>query len=145
MTSYALSIVSEVFLLSKEEWENAITFVPNIPVEQIVSWWLRSPGNNDRTAAFVWSDGGDVHCPGYFVDGEFGVRPAFRIPHLTSEYGVAFGDKVVIGHTICTIIDVDVAFADNIVCIRKFDIKNNSWETSDIKKFINSEEFKELS
>ena len=47
--------------------------------ETIVWWWLRSPGNNDRTAAYVRYDG-SVDGSGSLVYSAGGaVRPAMWI------------------------------------------------------------------
>jgi len=41
-------------------------------------WWLRSPGNSQRTAALVCSHG-DIVTFGIYVNYELGVRPALNL------------------------------------------------------------------
>lgn len=139
--SISLSAADDVFLLSDEEWNRARK-IPGVPaVLPCGRWWLRSPGTSPYYASYVsdlggiWSSGEPVQC----VDG--GVRPAFRIFHLSAK-GYKPGDKITVGNkTVCTVISEDVALADDIVCQHRFDPFNNNWETSKIKAFINSDEF----
>ena len=42
-------------------------------------WWLRSPGDCDFDAAFVYGDDGDVCDSGLIVRHAFGVRPALKL------------------------------------------------------------------
>lgn len=41
-------------------------------------WWLRTPGEDDRSAAVVWA-GGDINNGGSRVSNPVGVRPAFDL------------------------------------------------------------------
>ena len=133
--------VEEVFLLSVEEWNNIVSSVPNIPVELDNFWWLRSPGHTDYCAAYVGGIG-YVDFFGRRVDLEFGVRPAFRISHLS---GFKPGDKITVStKTVCTVICNDTALADSIVCKHRFDPKSNNYNNSEIKAYINFDEFKNM-
>lgn len=133
----------DIFLLSIEEWENAVATVPNIPVEQNGRWWLRSPGIIDNFAAYV-SGYGCVLNIGSTVDRELGVRPAFRISHLSSN-SCKPGDKITVGsQTVCTVISDDCVLADDIVCQHQFDSKDNIWANSELKSYVNSKKFKKL-
>lgn len=141
MNSISLTSLGEVFLLSTEEWEEAIASVPNVPIERNCWWWLRSPYSNSYRSCGVDRGGSadnyaDVGCA------DTGVVPAFRISDLLSKYGVVPGDKVTVGaKTVCTVIADDVVLADNAVCKHRFDPDSNIWETSEIKTFINSKKF----
>lgn len=100
-------------------------------------WWLRSPGRNQYNAARVGSVGG-IFEYGYGVfNFNVGVRPAFKIANLSSE----FGEKVYVGKLLCTVIDKDHVLADECVCEHRFDSEINDWETSELKGFIESEAF----
>lgn len=134
--------VELITLLSREEWEKAVSEVPNIPISTGGWWWLRSPGFYSSSACSV-NNGGYVDR-GYYGNAnctDIGVRPAFYIPHLSSN-GCKPGDKITVGtKTVCTVISDDIALADNIVCKHRFDRSSNDWNASEIKKFINSDEF----
>ena len=138
--SISLSAADDVFLLSAEEWEQAKN-VPNVPIRARDWWWLRSPGTYSNYAASVYF-GGDIDNYGRHVYRRDGcVRPAFRIFHLSAK-GYKPGDKITVENkTVCTVISEDVALADDIVCQHRFDANSNEWETSELKAFINSDEF----
>lgn len=130
--------VTDVFLLSREEWGKAKE-TNGVPEYAYYSWWLRIPGCCKECAAVVANDGW-VDLDGVVVANDKGVRPALRIPTL-SQMGYKPGDKVTINNTVCTVIDKDVVLTDNIVCSYRFDFQNNNWERSDIKGFLNSPRF----
>lgn len=102
-------------------------------------WWLRSPSNYQGYAAGV-TYGGSVE--GYSVSCDsVGVRPAFRINNLK----LLFGEKVYISKTLCTVIGEGLLLSDKIICQHNFDGKfKNDWETSELKRFIESDYFKNL-
>ena len=135
--------ISEVFLLSADEWEVAIAMVPNVPVESDGWWWLRSQGRNSAYAACV-DVGGNVYHRGHSIYYSHNyVRPAFRIPHsISNNYHP--GDKVTVLNTSCTVIASGVALADNIICQHEFDTESNNYNTSKIRSFIISDAFWEL-
>lgn len=136
--------IDDIFLLSEVEWETIAAVVPNVPVEQSSWWWLRSPGNYANDTAGVHHDG-NIFNSGFYVNVSYGcVRPAFHIPHLTSN-GYKPGDKITVGaKTVCTVVFENVALADSIICKHRFDQGSNNWKTSEIKQFINSDEFRLL-
>lgn len=41
-------------------------------------WWLRSPGDNNRNAAYI-SDSNDLHAYGQYAEVAYAVRPALWI------------------------------------------------------------------
>lgn len=65
---------ARVFLLSVEEYERLKTNISNA----ICDWWLRSPGYNILTAAFVY-DSDDLDSLGDYVFDGNGVRPAILL------------------------------------------------------------------
>lgn len=136
--AFNINEVSEVLLLSDKEWRQARN-IPNVPIRARDWWWLRSPGDHSNYATGVSRDGGLFYYGGYVYRPGGCVRPAFRISHLS---GFKPGDKITVGNkTVCTVISEDVALADNIICRHRFDADNNNWETSELKTFINSDEF----
>lgn len=99
-------------------------------------WWLRSPGDEEYLVAYVYCDG-DVDEGGTNNDCDYGtIRPAFVIPNLEKANG-----KIYVGKIPCTKIDKDLALADNYVCYSEFDPVSNNWEESNLKRYIESDEF----
>ena len=135
--SYSVNEISEIALLSIEEWQKTekIESVPRFTGR----WWLRSPCNYARYIYFVYFGGGVGGDYGTY-SADNGVRPAFRIPNLESE----IGSKIFVENTLCTVIDTDYALSDTVICLHRFDKKSNNYETSELKAFINSEEFKKM-
>lgn len=130
---FDINEVDEITLLSIEE-TNSID-------KKILDcgewWWLRSPGYYPLNAAIVYQDG-SIYEFGYYACIDFiNVRPAFKINTLESK----IGESVRIGKTWCTVVNTDLVLADCPICKHEFDSKSNEWETSELKKFINSEEF----
>lgn len=132
---YDINEVDEITLLSTEEAK----LLPKHILTLGDWWWLRSPGCHQERAIYV-SGGGDVSWLGCYVDDYNAVRPAFRIKNLNSKKR----DKIMIGNTWCTVIGVDLALADCSICAHRFDEKSNAWETSELRKLINSDEFKAM-
>lgn len=132
---FGIDEVDEITLLSVEE---AKKVQPQIRACS-EWWWLRSPGLNQYFAAIVDKSGiselGDLVSSGYHT-----IRPVFKINSLESE----IGEKIMVNKTWCTIIDEGLVLADNPICNHRFDEKSNKWETSELKAFINSEEFKSM-
>lgn len=126
--------VSEITLLTIEQAER-------LPKELLSCgewWWLRSPGSNWDAIAGVNCDG-SVDLAG--VDGftNFAcVRPAFFVPDLNPKLGA----KVQIGNHMCTVIEKDLVLADSVVCRDLFGL--TPWDKSYLKKFLGSDEFKEM-
>lgn len=133
--------IKEIVLLSKEEWEEIVATVPNIPIDNNEYWWLRSPAKNYFDAMYVRMDG-SVCDHGAPVNYSYaGVRPALRIP-IPKGYKV--GDKIKVGSTMCTMVAFDLLLVDQGICSHSFDTSNNNYDTSEIKEYINSEEFLEM-
>lgn len=105
-------------------------------------WWLRSPGYESRTAAFVGLSG-DVCVSGVDVNCDYSaVRPALRIlgsllntlPRTKKGYVIYLDTKW-----------IDISDYLGYPCLLKkkcmkeshrFDIKSNNYEESEVKKFI---------
>ena len=104
------------------------------------SWWLRSPGELDFKAAFVFGDGCDIVNKGNYVEGSFGVRPALEINGLELS-NLKIGSSITFGDHSFTIISDKYALCDDIIgeyAFRKdWRAKDaNNYETSDVKKYI---------
>ena len=135
---YELSDIDEVFLLSADEWERAKEIEP-VP-KHTGWWWVRSPGNNTYLAADV-RNVGSVSIRGYYIDDDsVAVRPAFKIRNLITKTG----EKVFVSNTLCTVIDTNAVLSDSGICLHRFDPCTNDYEKSEIKAFINSDEFKRM-
>lgn len=130
--------VSEITLLSEEEWEKAKE-IKSVP-KYASWWWLRSPGYFSNYATDVGYKGNISNYGDCVSDISGSVRPAFRVPNLKSE----IGSKIFVGNTLCTVIDTDYALSDTVVYQHRFDEKSNDYDKSEIKQIINSYEFKEM-
>ena len=114
-------------------------------------WWLRSRGDNDRSAACVYEDGSVIDY-GRDVWHSFGVRPALQLSNL-EESGLQIGDKFtlhssgtskLIGDYNFTVISDKYALCDKIVWRSIFredweaweEKDANNYEASDVKKFV---------
>ena len=144
-TVKAFNCIKEITLLTIEQ-------AKRLPRELLACgewWWLRSPGYIQDYAAYVYIDG-SVYYRGDYVRNVVGcVRPAFVIPGLDSKIydKVHIGgyrytlDGDYIGGCVCTVVDKDLVLADDVVCYHRFDAKSNDWNKSELKAFIESDEF----
>lgn len=141
----SFNCIKEITLLTIEQAER-------LPRELLACgewWWLRSPGSIQYDAAIVATDG-SVYHGGDDVSNDLDcVRPAFVIPGLDSKiydkvhiggYRYTF-DGDYIGGCVCTVVDKDLVLADDVVCYHRFDAKSNDWNKSELKAFIESDEF----
>lgn len=130
--------IEEITLLSIEEYEQYRSVIPSIDEY----WWLRSPGEDSDNAAYIhYYD--VVNKYGAAVDTTgIGVRPALRI-NVSDTSSLQPGNKVQLLFQVWTVLDVKenqiYVLADDIVGRRRFDSKSNSWESSELKKWINSQ------
>jgi len=127
--------IESVGLLSAEEYEKNKTLIPLLRSW----WWLRSPGAYNNNAAYVFADG-DIYPDGYFVYKEAGVRPAFTLCAETASKLMP-GDPVLVGDYTATVISGEKCLLDKCVCKHIFDNESNSWKTSEIKTYLESEDF----
>lgn len=134
---FDISEINEITLLSIEE-------AGKVPVSILACgewWWLRSPGYYQYDATYVYIGGGVYELGDYVYSDNIAVRPAFRINNLESE----IGGKIMVGKTWCTVVDEGLALADCIIGgSHRFDKESNNWETSELKAFIESDEFKAM-
>lgn len=128
--------VDEITLLSVEEAKKI-----HQSIRARGEWcWLRSPGFKQGYAAYIMYGGGVIDVGHNVNYDNYTVRPAFRINNLKSE----IGDRIMIGETWCTVIDEGLILADYSICEHRFDKNSNVWEISELKEFINSDEFKAM-
>ena len=123
--------MDKIFLLSAEEYkkyEDKIPFIRD-------SWWLRSPGDVQANAAFVYDDG-------YLIDLGYGVsydavavRPALSIDNPQAN-NLKIGDRFVEADFPWIVIDEGLAIAEVPIAWRRFDAESNDYETSDIRQFL---------
>lgn len=133
---FDISEIDEITLLSIEEVEK----IPQSIRACGRRWWLRSPGYNQKFVAYVYDDG-DINENGDFIYFDTNtVRPVFKISNLESNIGA----PIRINKTWCTVIDKGLVLADNPICNHRFHEKSNEWESSELKEFINSDEFKAM-
>lgn len=137
--------IDDIFLLNSPQWLNAVSSVPNIPVETDNPWWLSEKGPNDITALRVYTDGTIDEIFGH-IRTLSGIRPCFRLK--ISNGTVVPGDKVTVGNLICTVIKRIVsdeiycdALSDRVVTFRTFGMTNKYFE-SEIYKYIHSDDFR---
>lgn len=134
---FDISEVDEITLLSVEEAKK----IPQ-SIRARGEWcWLRSPGFKQGYAAYIMYGGGVIDVGHNVNYDNYAVRPAFRINNLECE----IGDKIMVGKTWCTVVDEGLALADcTIGDDHRFDKESNDWETSELKAFIESDEFKAM-
>ena len=77
-TPWGEPTADRLFLLSIREAEQLFPDYDSRKVKGSSWWWLRSPGHDAESAAFVHA-AGDVNRHGTSAAGPLGVRPAFRI------------------------------------------------------------------
>lgn len=124
--------IYQVFIFSRDEYEETISKVSNIPIEQKCAWWLRSVDGTKNYAAVhyvdqqgrVCSTGPDIHS--------FAIRPAFRCHNMCTYKP---GDKVTLGTLICTVVDAVTVLCDDIMGHVHFGKSKNYWN-SNIREII---------
>lgn len=128
-----------ITLLSVEEYMAAKAHI--MPINGW--WWLRSPGCNSGSAAYVMSDGG-VNSYGYFVRGAHGVvRPALLIQNLNF-FKLKPGDRILnYAKHGWTVISDTMALCDDGIGKHCFHEdwetqEANDYEKSDVKRFLES-------
>lgn len=103
------------------------------------SWWLCSPGDEDRYAACVFGEDAHIYGDGEYVDMKLGVRPA--IIFKSSELEV--GDKFKAFDYEWTVISSNMALCNDVIGRSCFRIEwqfadANVYEKSDIKKYVDN-------
>lgn len=124
-----------ITLLSLEEYQE---LEPNISLLNRL-WWLRSPGFDDISAAFVIGAYGFFNVIGFIVGLAFGVRPAL----VLESSNLQVGDNFEFGNHTFTVISEKYALCNDSIgdhCFREdWKAKDaNDYEKSDVKKYIES-------
>ncbi len=128
--------IKDITLLSLEHFNDNKTLIPAIQAW----WWLRTKGAYSNKAAYVFIDG-DAYAAGYDVNKDRAdVRPLFYINPQIAEK-LKPGEKVEIGKYTATVMIDRACLLDDCVCKHRFDEKSGSYESSEIKQFLESEEF----
>lgn len=128
--------IKSVSLLSLDSFNDNKTLIPSIQAW----WWLKTKGAYSNKAAYVFIDG-DAYAEGYDVDKDRAdVRPLIYIDPLIAETLKA-GQKVEIGKYTATVMIDRSCLLDECVCKHRFDEKSGNYESSEIKDFIESDEF----
>ncbi|GEM_PF-3870538 len=128
--------IESVSLLSMDEYKKNRDLIPVVKCW----WWINSPGIYKKNAMYIFIDG-EIYTEGYKVDSDrAGIRPVFRLKPEAA-HGLKLGEKVIIGKYSATVLDNDSCLLDDVVCNHRFDIASNNWEKSELKSFIESEEF----
>ena len=122
-----------IFLLSATEYEhykNKIPFIQGL-------WWLRSPGNNFRTAASVFSS----NNANYYSEIEYCsviVRPAIKYSSLRSKItkSSCCNNRIIFMDHPFRIIDPvnEIAIAEVPIALNQFDVESNDYETSCVRR-----------
>lgn len=125
-------------LLTLEQAKNLPQWILNCGY----SWWLRTPdmrpSNNGWEYVYEVFEKSTrnvlaVHC-------NSGVRPAFEIDNLNAD----LYERVKVEEIYCTVIDKNLVLADDVICNCRFDNKSNDWLSSELKKYIESDNFLSL-
>lgn len=119
----------DITLLSIEEYDEMKNNIPKLKCW----WWLRSPGRDLNSAAYV-DYGGSVGHGGLDVDGDGGaIRPALIDDYFTIEM---IGTKLIMLGNTWTVCGKRFAISDNVIGYEKFDSSSNNYETSHIKQWL---------
>ena len=134
--------ITDVTLLTKEQWEEVIATVPNIPIETNWWWWTSSPAVSDNDTSKVWCVGREGEMHRYSVSyGNCGIRPLITVFDLEADPG----EKVTISLSCTgTVVGKKTVLVDKIIAVRRFDENSSSYNNSEIKSFIEAEGLKIL-
>lgn len=138
--------ISDITLLSADEWEEILSTVPNVPIETSCAWWTRDAGKERYDVGVILQNGEILHCGGY-SPGTGGIRPVFMVVPKRSCI-LNPGTKVTVGAFDGVIINgfkslgVYAVLCDMVVRKYHFDNDTNEFEISDIRAYINSPNFK---
>lgn len=128
--------IKEISLLTLDDFNKCKSIIPAIQAW----WWLKTNGAYTNKAAYVFIDG-DAYAEGYNVNKDRAdVRPLIIVDSKVLN-GIGAGDKVTVGKFSATVLNEESCLLDECVCKHRFDEKSGNYETSEIKAFIESEEF----
>lgn len=125
---------AKITLLTLEQAEK----LPTAMLQRDCWWWLQGPSDLAFVAVAFSYDGSECVYRNVRSDCT-GVVPAFQINNLRAK----FGDKVYVGKLCCTVVGDNLVLSDKIVCEHCFDKATNDWKKSELKAFIESEDFAE--
>ena len=100
-------------------------------------YWLRSPGSDSSSAAFVDYGGYVLNFGYYVINYNYGVRPALVIPNLDS-LNLRDFEEITMWDTKWIYIGKNMLFAKDIICERRFDENSNVFEKSEIKEYLDN-------
>lgn len=120
-----------IFLLSVEEYAKYKKKIP--PVN--CCWWLRSPGKSHSNAVDVSSDHSIYNSGSYVRFDQSGVRPVLRLDpeEWFFEY---LQDRMVLCGVTWIEIDSGLYISEVPIAFRRFDEKDNNYQTSEIRQFL---------
>ena len=128
----------QITLLTSTEYYTYKSVIPLIEK----TWWLCSPGEDSFDADLVTS-AGYITCSWVVLD--FGVRPVLHM-NLPNAKSLNSGDKIRIGSKSFTILSWErtklIALCDEVIAERRFDTRNNDWETSELKQWLETKGLK---
>ena len=118
----------EITLFTKEEYEAHREQLPLVTD----GWWLRSPGDYFYYAADV-DNGGFVNEYGDDVNYDYNaIRPALK----SAIINLPIGEKFIALGNRWLMIDDGFAISEDVITHRRYDSKNNEWETSELKEWL---------
>ena len=119
--------------------ENDFYDIKNIIPKSDAWWWTCCAADGDNRVMYVLDD--ELYTDGYFCDREAGVRPVVELKH---DIDAAYGGIVGVGNFTATYIGEKRVLLDENVCKHIFDSRSNKWKGSELKKFIESAQFKKM-
>jgi hypothetical protein len=142
--------VKEIKLLTKEEYQDFKDVIPLINE----LWWLCSPGGSRDRACSVNHEG-SVYPSGSDITYNLGVRPLL-IVDLPMEDSRCYhkaeklvGSNIHYGDYTWTILKADAGvlyvLCDQLIATHNFNIKDNDWNTSNLKCWLETEGLKIVS
>ena len=121
----------EITLLTQEEYEQYADRIPLLTDW----WWLRSPGFKSYITVVV--DGfGLVNAISYNINDFYvgmRMRPVLRTPDISH---LSIGDSFIALGNRWIVIDNAMAISQDIISYRRYNTKNNVWETSELKMWL---------
>ena len=130
--------IQEITLLSIEEAERLPKTI--LGLSSVDSWWLRSPGKENKDAAFVYPDG-VIKSSGYIVSyTAYSVRPALRISQFDFSK-LKIGDIIECLEQEWYYVGDDLILSKDIIshqCFNKnvYRKEPNKFQGSDIQKYL---------
>lgn len=157
LRSYNIPIsdnLEEISLLTVNEYNKYISYIPDISTK----WWLRSSDHSlPRVGKGVHPSGySDPHCFDNVAELEYSVRPAVKIKigdAVKSLPGFSeniWGLVIESGKYTWTVLDYRpatstiLALCDSSIAKRGFDAKSRMWQSSELKKWLETDGIKKI-